>query len=140
MSRSLLFEMMSKQQAYVLWILWFVFLQSAFVIHFILGGGFPEGDNVAEPMASWLWLVCIVPIIIATGVRWLVIPKLKEQRKMLVAMIVGLALSEQPIFFSLFLVGDDYPQYQIAILMLSVMSLIQFAPSYATPGYKLYLF
>jgi hypothetical protein len=127
---------MSKQQAYVFWIIWFAFLQSAFVIHFILGGGFPEGDNVAEPMAAWLWLICIVPIVLATAVRWLVIPKLKEQPKMLVAMIIGLALCEQPIFFSLFLIGSDYPQYQIVILMLSVVSLIQFAPSYATPGYK----
>jgi hypothetical protein len=37
---------------------------------------------------------------------------------------------------SIFLVGADYPQYQIAILMAAVFSIIQFAPSYATPGYK----
>jgi len=76
-------------------------------------------------------------MVLAAAVRWLVIPKLKEQQKLLVTMIVGLALSEQPIFVSLFLIGADYPQYQIAVLMASVVSLIQFAPSYATPGYKL---
>lgn len=128
---------MSKQQAYVFWIIWFVFLQSAFVIHFLIGGGFPIGDNVAEPMATWLWFLCFVPMVIAAGVRWLVLAKMKDQKKMLAAMIVGLALAEQPIFFSLFLIGGDYPQYQIAVLMASVISLIQFAPSYATPGYKL---
>ena len=128
---------MSKQQATVFWIIWFVFLQSAFVIHFLIGGGFPSGDNAAEPMAMWLWFLCFVPMVLAAGVRWLVISKLKEQKKMLVAMIIGLALSEQPIFFSLFLIGADYPQNQIAVLMASVVSLIQFAPSYATPGYKL---
>ncbi|MGJ8638342.1 MAG: hypothetical protein ACSHYA_03025 [Opitutaceae bacterium] len=128
---------MSKQQAFVFWILWFVFLQSAFVIHFFIGGGFPSGDNVAEPMVSWLWFACAVPILVATGIRWLIIPKVKEQQKMLIAMIVGLALTEQPIFFSLFLIGSDYPQNQIVVLMVAVVSLIQFAPSYATPGYKL---
>jgi hypothetical protein len=35
------------------------------------------------------------------------------------------------------LIGSDYPQYQIAVLMLAVVSIIQFAPSYATPGYDL---
>lgn len=131
------FNIMSKQQAAVFWIIWFALLQSAFVIHFILGGGFPSGDNIAEPMAIWLWFLCFVPMVLATGVRWLVIPKLRDQKKMLVAMIIGLTLSEQPIFFSLFLIGEDYPQNQIAVLMASVVSLIQFAPSYATPGYKL---
>ena len=52
-------------------------------------------------------------------------------------MIIGLALSEQPIFFSLFLIGADYPQNQIAVLVVSVVSLIQFAPSYGTPGYNI---
>jgi hypothetical protein len=51
-------------------------------------------------------------------------------------MIVGLSLSEAPVFFSLFLVGPDYPQNQLAVLMVAVVSLIQFAPSYATPGYQ----
>ena len=50
-------------------------------------------------------------------------------------MVVGLALSENPIFFSLFLIGSDYPQNQIAVLIVAVLSLIQFAPSYLTPSY-----
>lgn len=87
-------------------------------------------------MGTWLWAICTLPILIATALRWWVIPKIKAQQKMLVAMIIGCALSEQPIFFSLFLIGADYPQNQIAVLMLSVVSLIQFAPSYGTPGYQ----
>jgi hypothetical protein len=125
---------MQKQQAFVMWIIWFVFLQSAFAYHFVLGDGFPTGDNAAEPMVGWLWGLCIVPIVLATGVRWLVIPKLKHQGQMLIALIVGLALTEAPIFFELFLIGSDYPQNQIAVLMLAVFSLIQFAPIYGTPG------
>ncbi|MGJ8652827.1 MAG: hypothetical protein ACSHX8_06100 [Opitutaceae bacterium] len=128
---------MNNKQTIGFWIIWFVFLQSAFVIHFVIGGGFPSGENEVEPMASWLWLVCAVPMLLAAAIRWLVIPKLKEQQKRFVAMIVGLAFAEQPIFFSIFLIGTDYPQYQIAVLMVSVVSLIQFAPSYATPGYEI---
>ena len=120
-----------------MWIIWFAMLQFAFVIHFVVGGGFPSGENAMEPMAAWLWLACLAPLIAATLIRWIVLPKIEEQKKLLVAMIVGLALSEQPIFFSLFLIGSDYPQNQIAVLFVSVVSLIQFAPSYGTPGYKI---
>ena len=128
---------MRKQQAFVFWIIWFLFLQSAFLVHFLIGDGFPNGDNIEEPMAAWIWLACVLPIVVATGIRWLFIAKLSEQSKMLVAMIIGLALTEQSIFVSLFLIGSDYPQNQLVVLMVSVVSLIQFAPSYATPGYKL---
>ena len=117
-----------------MWIIWFAFLQSAFVYHFLLGDGFPEGDNVAEPMASWLWALCIVPIGLATLVRWVIMPKLTQQPQVLVAMVIGLGLTEASIFFELFLIGADYPQNQIAVLMLAVFGLIQFAPIYATPG------
>ncbi len=127
-------DRMQKQQALVMWIIWFVFLQMAFAYHFVLEDGFPSGDNAAEPMASWLWVLCFVPIILATIVRWWVIPKLKDQKQMLSALIVGLALTEAPILFELFLIGSDYPQNQIVVLMVAVFSLIQFAPIYATPG------
>jgi hypothetical protein len=85
-------------------------------------------------MASWLWVLCLVPVILATLLRWWVIPKLKDQKQMLSALIVGLALTEAPILFELFLIGSDYPQNQIVVLMVAVFSLIQFAPIYATPG------
>ena len=117
-----------------MWILWFAFLQSAFVCHFFVGDGFPEGGNVAEPMASWFWPLCIVPVVLATVVRWVMIPKLTQQSRMLVAMVIGLGLAEASIFLELFLIGADYPQNQIAVLMLAVFGLIQFAPIYATPG------
>ena len=127
-------DRMQKQQALVMWIIWFVFLQMAFAYHFVLEDGFPSGDNAAEPMASWLWVLCLVPIILATIVRWWVIPKLKDQKQMLSALIVGLALTEASILFELLLIGSDYPHNQIVVLMIAVFSLIQFAPIYATPG------
>lgn len=126
----------SKQQALILWIIWFTQLQATFVFQIFLGGGFSGEANADAPMALWLWLVCLIPLMLATAIRWLFIPKLTEPAPQLVAMIIGLAFSEAPVLLSIFLVGPDYPQYQIAILMVAVVSLIQFAPSYATPGYK----
>ena len=119
-----------------MWIIWFTQLQAAFVFQFFLAGGFAQGENAEAPMALWLWLICLVPLVLATGIRWLLIPKIKALVPQMVVMIIGLALAEAAVFLSIFLVGPDYPQYQIAILMVAVVALIQFAPSYATPGYK----
>jgi len=118
-----------------MWVIWFAMLQGVFVIQWVLGKGIPGGENIDEPMAVWLWVLALGPIVLATIIRWVVIPKLKEVQALPVAMIVGLVFSEMPVFFSLFLIGPDYPQNQIAVLMVAVVSLIQFAPSYATPGY-----
>jgi len=125
----------AKQQALVAWIVWFAMFQAAFIYPFFLGNGFPRGPNAETPMGPALWLLCLIPIVVATAVRWLLIPKLRDPKRQLVAMIIGLALSEAPILLSIFLM-TDYPQNQIAVLMLAVVSLIQFAPSYATPGFK----
>lgn len=104
-------------------------------MQWLLGGGLPEGENIETLMSVGSWAMCFVPLIVATVIRWLVIPKIKVPQQQLVAMILGLALSEGPIFLSLFLIGSDYPQNQIAVLIVAVFSIIQFAPSYATPGY-----
>lgn len=106
-------------------------------MQWFLGGGIPEGENVEAPMSVVLWLMCFTPLILASVIRWLVIPKIQVAEQQLVAMIVGLALSEGPIFLSLFLIGSEYPQNQVAVLIVAVFSIIQFAPSYATPGYEL---
>jgi len=125
----------TKQQALIAWIVWFAMLQTAFVYPFFLGDGFPSGENADEPMNAALWALCFGPILLAACIRWIVIPKLREPAQLLIAMIVGLALSESPILFSIFFMAD-YPQYQIAVLMVAIVSLIQFAPIYSTPGVK----
>jgi hypothetical protein len=127
----------AKQHALVMWIIWFVFLQSVFVVQILVGKGLPKGENASEPMALWVWLICLIPLLVAIGIRWLVIPKIRAKQKKLVAMQIGLAAAEAPVYFQLFLMGSDYPQNQIAVLMIAVVCLIQFAPSYATPGYDL---
>lgn len=127
----------TKQHALVMWIIWFAQLQAAFIFQFFLVGGIVKGENASEPMAIGLWLACLLPIVISTGLRWLLIPKVTTAVQQLLLLIVGVGFSEASLFCSIFFVAPDYPQYQIAILMVAVVSIIQFAPSYATPGYKL---
>ena len=129
--------MLTKQHAIVMWVIWFAQLQAAFVFQFFLAGGFSKDGNLETPMASWVWLLCLAPIVLATGIRWLSISKTTEPTKQLITMIIGLALCEMSVFCSIFLAAHDYPQNQIGILMVAVVAIIQFAPSYATPGYAM---
>jgi len=129
--------MLTKQHAIVMWVIWFAQLQAAFVFQVFLGDGFSKGKNTDTPMQIWLWVLCFLPLVIATGIRWMALPRLKLPVQQLVGMIVGLALAEASVLISIFLVAPEYPQYQIAVLMVAVVSIIQFAPSYATPGYAL---
>lgn len=124
-----------KSQALVMWIIWFSFLQSLFVLTWFIGGGIPDGENAAEPMAWWLWLLTFGSIAAATVLRWIFIPKMERAEQYLTALVIGLSLCELPVFVSLFLMVE-YPQNQIAVLMLAVLGIIQMAPSYATPGYN----
>jgi len=125
----------TRQQAIIAWIIWFAMLQTAFIYPFFLGDGFPSGENAEEAINAIYWVMCFGPILLAAAIRWIAIPKLREPTQLLVAMIAGLALSESPIPFAIFLMAD-YPQHQIAVLMVSVVSLLQFAPTYSTPGIK----
>jgi len=124
----------TKQHAMIMWIIWFAYLQSMLAIQFFIGGGIPSGDNIAEPMPLGLWVAAICPALIAITLRWSLMHKLRQPAQQLPALIVGLALSELPLFISLFLVGSDYPQNQIVILMIAFFSGLQYAPIYATPG------
>jgi hypothetical protein len=128
---------MKKQQALVMWILWFLFLQAALAIHFVIGGGFPQGENVPQAMEPWFGWAAALPLVGATLLRWLLIPRCQSQKQQFVLMVVGMALSALAILIALVLMGDDYPQNQVLVLAATVLALIQFAPSYATPGYKL---
>ncbi|MEM8866870.1 MAG: hypothetical protein AAGC73_01255 [Verrucomicrobiota bacterium] len=125
---------MTKQHAITMWIIWFAMLQSAFIFPFFLGEGFPEGANAEVPMDAWIWVACFSPLITGTVLRWLVIPKMKEAQQMLVGLIIGMSFGEVAILLSIFLIGSDYPQNQIAVLIVAVLMLILMAPSYATPG------
>ncbi|MEM1221260.1 MAG: hypothetical protein AAGH40_00745 [Verrucomicrobiota bacterium] len=125
-----------NKQVITMWIVWFAMLQSAFVFSYFLGDGLPKGKNAAAPMAAWIWVVCFLPLVVATILRWIVLPKIKEPQHQLTFMIIGLSMGESAVFFQLFLIGPEYPQNQIAVLIVAVLVLILMAPSYATPGIK----
>ena len=101
-------ETMKSRDQLVAWVIWGAILMGLFVLQFFIGGGIPTGDQIENP-PTVMSLICIAGVAIGTLIRWLVIPKLNDNLKLLPAMIVGLALCESSGLLQMFLLGKEYP-------------------------------
>jgi hypothetical protein len=118
----------------VLWTLWLAMVMSITINQAKLGGGILHGRNaLAQGMGFPVPLV-LAQLCAATVVRWLLVPRTKDPRKLLILMIIGLALSESGEFNGIFLVAQSMPETKMAIFYLSLVSALQFIPFYASSG------
>ena len=126
-------ETMKSPDQIIAWVIWGAILIGLFVLQFFIGGGIPTGDQMENP-PTVMSLICIAGVAIGTLIRWLVIPKLNDNLKLLRAMIVGLALCEGSGIQQIFLLGKEYPDTQKLIFVLAVLGVVQFAPTYFKKG------
>jgi hypothetical protein len=122
----------AASQRLVAWVIWFALVCSIVAYQLILGHGIPRGTNAASTETSPIAVIAVGEIVIASVIRWLLIPKAQGAGKLLVLMIIGLALSEGAEFFGLFLVPGNQPETKLAIWILSLLSALQFMPVYAS--------
>ncbi|MDC0280478.1 hypothetical protein OAL03_02870 [Akkermansiaceae bacterium] len=122
-------ETMRSTDQIIAWVIWGAILLGLFVLQFFIGGGIPTGDQMENP-PTVMSLICIAGVAIGTLIRWLVIPKLNDNLKLLRAMVVGLALCEGSGIQQIFLLGKEYPDTQKLIFVLAVLGVVQFAPTY----------
>lgn len=120
-----------EPQARVRWIIWIAITALIPVYQFVLGKGLPGGPNAPTDGISPILILAASMILIATVVRWIVLPRAKDTRQLLVAMIIGLALSESVEFYGLFLFPASQPQTKLSLFLLSLLSCMQFIPLYA---------
>jgi F0F1-type ATP synthase membrane subunit c/vacuolar-type H+-ATPase subunit K len=101
------------------------------IYQFALGHGIPQGQN-QDPMSLGIpEIIAIANLSVALFIRWILIPRTRQRKQLLVLMIVGLALSEAVEFFGLFLIPAGQPETKLLFWMLSLLSCLQFAPLYA---------
>lgn len=118
-------------KALVLYIIWFALTGSIFVYQFILGGGFLQGANALPQGFGFPIPLIGAEIAAAAVVRWAVIPRLKGPSRMLIALVIGMALSESAELFGIFLVPRGMPQTKMVVFYLAVVSAFQFLPTFA---------
>ena len=121
----------ARPQVLVLWVLWFAMTCAIVFYQVALGHGWLKGDD-ARPMLGYplIWL-CVAWLAVAAAVRWAVIPRVTDSRRLLICLIIGLAFSESVEFFGLFLFPADMPTTKMGLFLLSLLSALQFMPTYA---------
>jgi len=107
-----------------MWILWAAFQVGVCVFFFFLRQAAPTSPAAS---GSWPWLLALGPLTISAGLRWIVMPRLRNPEHGLVCMVLGIAMAEAVTFFGLFLA----PQYQREFFVLSFLGILQFMPFYA---------
>lgn len=117
--------------ATVFWILWAALINGMFIIVFLLNGGFPQGKNVGE-VPALIVAICAVEVVIAIGIRFLLIPKLKSPTHLLQAMLIGLALCEGVGILAILLIPKTLPQTQLALITAAISTMLVYAPTYVS--------
>src|ERR1035438_250768 len=112
----------ASAQRVVLWVIWFSMVVSIAIYQVELGGGILPGRDAVQQGFQFPMPLVFAQLCIAAAVRWILIPRAKESRKLLVLLIIGLALSEAPEFNGIFLVPKTMPETKMAIFYLSLLS------------------
>ncbi len=119
-----------KQQVIVFWIMWLALLSAIIAYQFALGGGILEGKDSEEPVNIVFPSLAFGHILISTCIRWLFIPKAKSIQTLLILFIIGATLPEAAELIGIFIISSDYPKTKMIIFILSVLSTLQFMPTY----------
>ncbi len=121
----------SPNRVLVLWIIWLAITVELLVLQFTIGDGLPLGKNEAGSSPPVFAYIAIAEILAATAVRWFVVTRCREFAHALVAMIIGLALSESAAILGVFLLPPTQPQTKLLVFVLAFFGVLQFAPIYA---------
>jgi cytochrome bd-type quinol oxidase subunit 2 len=106
----------------VWWVIWFALLTAPFMVTLVLKTT-PSG-NSAFPLP---WQIALIPFLIASAIRWAVLPKLHNGAVAFPLFVVGLAMSESLTYLGIFL----FPDVRQELFALSVLGIAQFVPTFA---------
>ncbi|MFO1451838.1 MAG: hypothetical protein U1F61_26985 [Opitutaceae bacterium] len=106
----------------VWWIIWFAISAGLVAISVTIE------VRPAPPGNDALKYLPLAPLMAATLVRWLVLPRFTRRARAFPLFVVGVALAEGSGLLGLFLVPESRNEY----LLLSLLGLAQFVPVFAT--------
>lgn len=108
----------------VLWAIWFSVLVALVYYRMLLVGPGANTKSIVMPGTPAAWLLYLISIGIALGVRWLVIPRIGNPFRTLVPFIVGIAFAEALTFFGIFI----FPKQFTLFYFTSWVLVLQLAP------------
>ena len=115
----------------VLWVIWFALVSSIVFYQFVLGHGILTGSDAQPASHNPIALFAAGQIVVASLLRWLLLPKVRVYHRQLIVMVIGLTLSESVELYGIFLFGSDMPSTKMTLFAASLLSAIQFVPIFA---------
>jgi len=109
-------------QIFVIWVIWFALMMGVCVLRFVI-----VGPSHSTPDESSVWQVMLVPVAIATFLRWNILPRVRSFANLLPVFIVGMALSEAACITGTFV----FTPHRDELFLLGVLGMAQFIPIYA---------
>ena len=116
-----------------MWIIWGALLFGVVILPFLRSGGLPSGPDKGTP-PTFTYVFTFAGFFVSVIIRWFVLPKIKTDEQIMTTMVVGMALAEGTGIFGIFATGRDYPSFQIAAYICSIIGILQFAPTYYPAG------
>jgi hypothetical protein len=109
------------------WILWIMFCTTVVMMNQILGPAAAHSKEILPDSNAWM-IAGAAPILAATLIRWLLLPRQVIPIKAFRLFIIGIALAESVTFYGIFL----FPSHKNDLVMASLFGIIQFAPFFAS--------
>lgn len=106
--------------AFVWWILWFALTNGLILQRVFLGGKVGDASGALAPVA-------LAPLLVGAGIRFFLLPRLKNRRQAFPVFVVGLASSEACGLLGIFLGGAHRDELFAAALVM----LLLYAPIFA---------
>lgn len=106
-----------------IWVIWFALMTGVFVMYFVIG----HAEAKAAADNSLIGLMPLSAVVIATVIRWALLPRARRFPALLQLFIIGMALSEGTCIIGLFV----FPAEVKTLFPLGVVSMLQFIPLYA---------
>lgn len=113
-----------------MWLTWVIFVTGCFFFaHFLTRSGDTAGATGSGPV--WLAILALVlPFSASMVLRFLVIPKIRNPWIALFPYIVGVIISQQILFFGLFM----FKGYEIAFFALCFIAMVLYIPYWVRLG------
>ena len=118
----------TSRQKLNLLIVWAALTSSCFIYPIFLDGGLPIKFNDQGIQLHFALIMSIGSWVVATAIRWVIIPKLSNYAVLLGFTIAGLAFTEATIFYSIFLLSDEMLNEKALIFWVALLSMAQFFP------------